>query len=91
MFSRSVLLVLLVLACLQSFTMAQNNGPKKCCFSYQTRPIPIKYIAGYEETEFQCSKPGVIFTLNDSRQVCADPRVDWVKSNMNIIDQRPRA
>ncbi|KAK3546731.1 hypothetical protein QTP70_033531 [Hemibagrus guttatus] len=89
MFSRSLLVVLLALACLQSFTMAQNGyGPKKCCFAYQKRPIPIKYITGYEVTELQCSTPGVIFTLNDIRQVCADPHVDWVKNNIKIIDQR---
>ncbi|XP_027034685.1 C-C motif chemokine 3-like [Tachysurus fulvidraco] len=89
MISRSHLLVLLVLACLQSFPMAQNaNGPKKCCFTYQTNQIPVKHIAKYEITEAQCSKPGIIFTMKDTRQVCADPHVDWVKSNMNKLDKQ---
>ncbi|XP_026990061.1 C-C motif chemokine 3-like [Tachysurus fulvidraco] len=89
MISRALLLVLLVLACLQSFTMAQNaNGPKKCCFTYQTNRVPVKYIERYEITEALCSKPGIIFIMKDSRLVCADPHVDWVKSNMNKLDQQ---
>ncbi|KAI5087128.1 hypothetical protein C0J45_24335, partial [Silurus meridionalis] len=60
MMSRSLLLVLLVLTCLQSFTMAQSgNGPKKCCFQYQTKQIPAKYITTYEKTAYQCSTSGV--------------------------------
>ncbi|XP_026765926.3 C-C motif chemokine 3-like [Pangasianodon hypophthalmus] len=83
MSSRSLLLLLLVLACLQSFTMAQHgNGPKKCCFSYQTKHIPVRFIKAYQETERQCSDPGVIFALKDGRQVCADPGVEWVQNNM---------
>ncbi|KAI5626465.1 hypothetical protein C0J50_13754 [Silurus asotus] len=75
MVSRSLLLVLLVLTCLQSFTMAQSgNGPKKCCFQYQTKPIPAKFI--------------MTFTLKDTRQFCANPSEDWVKNIMNQIDGR---
>ncbi|XP_053537717.1 C-C motif chemokine 3-like 1 isoform X3 [Ictalurus punctatus] len=92
MVSRSLLLVLLVLlglTCLQSFTTAHNgHGPGQCCFNYQTHPIPAKYITAYEETEHQCTKPGVIFTLNKGRRVCADPGVEWVKNIMEIIDRR---
>ncbi|MCI4376992.1 hypothetical protein PGIGA_G00198170 [Pangasianodon gigas] len=86
MSSRSLLLLLLVLACLQSFTTANNgNGPEKCCFSYQTKHIPVRFIKEYEESERQCTKPGVIFALKDGRQVCADPGVEWVQNNMKKL------
>ncbi|XP_017328678.1 C-C motif chemokine 3-like 1 [Ictalurus punctatus] len=92
MVSRSLLLVLLVLlglTCLQSFTTAHNgHGPSKCCFNYQTHPIPVTFITAYEETEHQCTKPGVIFTLNLGRRLCADPGVEWVKNITEIIDRR---
>ncbi|XP_058250427.1 carcinoembryonic antigen-related cell adhesion molecule 5-like isoform X3 [Hemibagrus wyckioides] len=91
MFSRSLLLVLLVLVCLQSFTTAQNqnaNGPKTCCVRFQTKPIPVRVITAYEETDIWCSKPGVIFTLKNGGQRCGDPSVEWVKDRMNKIDQR---
>ncbi|XP_060731320.1 uncharacterized protein LOC132849131 [Tachysurus vachellii] len=89
MISRSLLLVLLVLACLQSFTTANNgNGPDQCCTKIVTRPIPIRVITDYEVTERQCTKPGVIFTIQNGRLVCADTGIKWVKNHMNRIDQR---
>ncbi|KAI5101588.1 hypothetical protein C0J45_8791 [Silurus meridionalis] len=61
MISRGLLLVLLVLTCLQSFTMAQNgNVPDSCCFRYQRTPIPITVITGYKVTDPQCTKPAVM-------------------------------
>ncbi|XP_060731507.1 C-C motif chemokine 4 homolog [Tachysurus vachellii] len=89
MISRSLLLVLLVLACLQSFTTAQNvDGPDQCCFRFQTQPIPVRVITDYEVTDYKCTKPGVIFTLQNGRLVCADTGIKWVKDHMKRIDQR---
>ncbi|MCJ8731147.1 hypothetical protein PDJAM_G00195960 [Pangasius djambal] len=68
--------LLLVLVCLQDFTVAQYaDEPETCCFSYQTHRIPVRLITEYQETELQCPKPGVIFTLKSGRKVCADPDV----------------
>ncbi|XP_060731319.1 uncharacterized protein LOC132849130 isoform X2 [Tachysurus vachellii] len=64
------------------------GGPDQCCFSFQTRPIPVRVITAYEETDPKCTKPGVIFTLQDGRRLCADPKYKWVKINKNTIDQR---
>ncbi|KAB5578966.1 hypothetical protein PHYPO_G00188550 [Pangasianodon hypophthalmus] len=89
MSSRSLLLLLLVLACLQSFTTAQNaDGPKICCIRYQTHRIPVRVITVYKETDRWCTKPGVIFTLKSGREVCANPDIEWVQNNMKKIDQR---
>ncbi|KAF4088699.1 hypothetical protein AMELA_G00057730 [Ameiurus melas] len=91
MFSRSLLLVLLGLVCLQSFTTAQNgNGPARCCFSFQNPKdkIPIKVITAYEVTDLQCTKPGVIFTVKEGRKVCADLSIDWVQKHKKTIDKR---
>ncbi|XP_053089737.1 uncharacterized protein LOC128318220 isoform X2 [Pangasianodon hypophthalmus] len=75
--------LLLVLVCLQDFTVAENaNGPDKCCFSFQTHKIPERVITEYQETDAQCTKAGVIFTLKSGRHVCADPRVEWVQITM---------
>ncbi|XP_053089027.1 C-C motif chemokine 3-like [Pangasianodon hypophthalmus] len=89
MSSHSLLLLLLVLACLQSFTKTNKaRGPDKCCFSYQTHRIPVRLITEYKDIDRQCTKPGVIFTLKNGRLVCADPDVEWVQNNMKKIDQR---
>ncbi|KAF5887888.1 C-C motif chemokine 4, partial [Clarias magur] len=58
--SRSVLLVLLVLTCLQDFAVPQSaKGPEDCCFNFFKRPIPIKLIKTYENTSNDCPKSGV--------------------------------
>ncbi|XP_053485878.1 C-C motif chemokine 4 homolog [Ictalurus furcatus] len=89
MVSRSLLLVLLVLGCLQSFTAAHNgNGPDQCCFRYQTHRIPASHIKAYEETHHQCTNPGVILDLKVGRHVCANPDEKWVQDTMKTIDQR---
>nr|ABA54970.1 CC chemokine SCYA124 [Ictalurus punctatus] len=89
MFARSLLLVLLGLACLQSFTTANNeNEPDECCFKYQTNRIPVKVITAYEETDHRCQKPGVIFTVKEGRKVCADPDVKWVQNLIKKIDKQ---
>ncbi|XP_053370856.1 C-C motif chemokine 4 homolog [Clarias gariepinus] len=88
MSSRSLLLVLVILVCLQCFTMSNNgHGPEKCCFDYLKNPNPKQNIISYTKTEHQCPKPGVIFILKKGYQVCADPRVEWVKERMKKIDQ----
>ncbi|XP_047665912.1 C-C motif chemokine 3-like isoform X4 [Tachysurus fulvidraco] len=88
MISRSLLLVLLVLACLQSFTKAQErNVPDQCCTDFLTQPIPVRVITEYEVTDAKCLKPGVIFTLQDGRHFCADSSFKWVKHHMNRMYQ----
>ncbi|XP_046708563.1 C-C motif chemokine 3-like [Silurus meridionalis] len=89
MISRGLLLVLLVLTCLQSFTTAQSvNEPATCCFSYHRSPIPIGNITEYKVTDRHCTKPGVIFTLKkSSRQVCVDPELKWVQRHMERLYQ----
>ncbi|XP_053355466.1 C-C motif chemokine 3-like [Clarias gariepinus] len=88
MSSCSLLLVLLVLTCLQFFTTAQSNGPKQCCFSHQRDKIPVRLITQYEKTDRQCTRPGVIFTLQNGRHLCADSTVEWVQKHMKTVDQR---
>ncbi|XP_062849735.1 C-C motif chemokine 18-like [Trichomycterus rosablanca] len=82
----SLLLVLLVLGCLQSYTQAQHaNGPGECCFGYFTRPIPKKDITGYEETRPDCTQPGIIFTIVDKRRMCVDPKAKWVQRHIKTL------
>ncbi|KAF4088684.1 hypothetical protein AMELA_G00057470 [Ameiurus melas] len=88
MFSRPLLLVLLGLSCLQSFTMALSaNGASECCFEFLKKPLPMANVVSYEETRSDCSVPGVILTTRKNLRVCADPEVDWVKqiiANKNL-------
>ncbi|KAI5608187.1 C-C motif chemokine 3-like [Silurus asotus] len=85
MSSPSFLVVLLVLACFQSFTMAQRtSGADLCCFEFHKKTVPAANIVSVEETRFDCTLPGVIFTTKKGLRMCADPEYDWVKQ---IISQ----
>ncbi|XP_053485886.1 C-C motif chemokine 4 homolog [Ictalurus furcatus] len=89
MSSGSLLLVLLVLGCLQSFTAAQRaNPPESCCFNFQRNIIPLRMIKGYKETRLDCTKAGIMFILNNGIRVCTDPGDLWVKNHMKKIDLR---
>ncbi|XP_053349053.1 C-C motif chemokine 4 homolog [Clarias gariepinus] len=89
MSSCSLPLVLLVLICVQSFTLAkESKTPSSCCFVFQKRKIPVQLITKYEETERACYHPGIVFIMKNGRRLCANPRVQWVKEHMDKIDQR---
>ncbi|KAK3546549.1 hypothetical protein QTP70_026926, partial [Hemibagrus guttatus] len=61
MFSRSLLLVLLGLSCLQNFTMAQSaSGADLCCFEFHKKPFPAANAVSYTVTRSDCTVPGVI-------------------------------
>uniref|UniRef100_A0A3B4DW62 C-C motif chemokine n=1 Tax=Pygocentrus nattereri TaxID=42514 RepID=A0A3B4DW62_PYGNA len=86
---RSLLLGLLVILYLQSGAVGQNSkSPKKCCFSFYTRPIPVADITQYEETDPHCTRAGVIFTTKRGVRVCVDPGFKWVKRAMDKIDRQ---
>ncbi|KAF4088702.1 hypothetical protein AMELA_G00057780 [Ameiurus melas] len=89
MFARSLLLVLLVLACHQYFTTAQSaKGPEDCCFKFYKKVIPVKLIKTYVNTSNDCPKTGTIFTTQNSSRVCVDPGFKWVQRAIDLIDQR---
>ncbi|KAF5888628.1 C-C motif chemokine 4, partial [Clarias magur] len=57
---RSLLLVLLHLACIQSFTTATNaDTPEPCCFTFHEAKIPLRLITEYKETGRHCANPGI--------------------------------
>ncbi|KAK3546734.1 hypothetical protein QTP70_033527 [Hemibagrus guttatus] len=89
MLARSLLLILLVLACRQYIAMAQSaKGPEDCCFRFFTKPIPIRAIKTYINTSTDCPKNGIIFTTQNSSRVCADPGFKWVQRAIELLDQR---
>ncbi|XP_047671465.1 C-C motif chemokine 18-like isoform X2 [Tachysurus fulvidraco] len=80
MSSSTLLLLLLGLSCLQSFTKAERaSGADLCCFEFHKRPFPAANVVSYEETRPDCIHPGVILTTKKGFRMCADPEVDWVQ------------
>ncbi|KAK2860011.1 hypothetical protein Q7C36_004177 [Tachysurus vachellii] len=85
MSSCTLLLLLLGLSCLRSFTVAQNaNGAGLCCFEFHKSPFPAANVVSYIETRPDCTLPGVILTTKRGYRMCADPEVDWVQKVIKI-------
>uniref|UniRef100_A0A672QW48 Monocyte chemotactic protein 1B-like n=1 Tax=Sinocyclocheilus grahami TaxID=75366 RepID=A0A672QW48_SINGR len=63
-------------------------GPQRCCFTFSTRPVPIKKVVEYSMTSQQCPKEAVLFKTVKGHYVCAKPTDSWVKENIKIIDSK---
>ncbi|XP_026990054.1 C-C motif chemokine 3-like [Tachysurus fulvidraco] len=85
MSSCTLLLLLLGLSCLQSFTKAEHaNGADLCCFEFHKKTFPAGNVVSYIETRDDCTLPGVIFTTKKGYRICADPEMDWVQQVIKI-------
>ncbi|XP_059212786.1 C-C motif chemokine 4-like [Centropristis striata] len=62
-------------------------GPDECCFSFISTKLPKDKVVSFKYTAKQCAVPGVLFTMMNGRELCADPSVQWVK---NLIKTKER-
>ncbi|XP_008066240.1 C-C motif chemokine 22 [Carlito syrichta] len=53
-----------------------------CCRDYIYRPLSTHLVKYFYWTSNSCRKPGVILLTIRNKEICADPRQNWVK---NII------
>ncbi|XP_042609602.1 monocyte chemotactic protein 1B-like [Cyprinus carpio] len=87
--SRFVILsAVVVLLCAVSLSEGMRIGPQRCCFTFSTRPVPIRKVVEYSRTSQQCPKEAVLFKTVKGHYVCANPTDPWVKENIKIIDSR---
>ncbi|XP_005986932.1 C-C motif chemokine 4 homolog [Latimeria chalumnae] len=79
--------VVLVLAafCFETQATGGTNTPSFCCFSFQTRRIPMRAIEDYFYTNTNCSTPGLVFITKKGRQACVNPEDQWVKDYLNYL------
>ncbi|CAO2610438.1 C-C motif chemokine 22 [Lemmus lemmus] len=50
-----------------------------CCQDYLRHPLPTRVVKEYFWTSKSCRKPGVVLITIKNRDICADPRMPWVK------------
>ncbi|XP_048063396.1 C-C motif chemokine 3-like [Megalobrama amblycephala] len=65
-----------------------DQGPDKCCFSFSNVRIPVKQVASYHITHFECHSSGIIFITKAQKEICADPTERWVQRLKNLVDAR---
>ncbi|XP_038169270.1 C-C motif chemokine 22 [Arvicola amphibius] len=81
---RTVLLVALVLLAVVVQTpdaapYGTNVEDSICCQDYMRHPLPTRVVKEYFWTSKSCRKPGVVLITIKNRDICADPRMPWVK------------
>ncbi|XP_051979342.1 C-C motif chemokine 3-like [Xyrauchen texanus] len=79
-----------VVVLLASITLSEGFriGPKRCCFSFTDRPLPIKLIVEYSMTSQQCPNEAVLFKTVKGRQMCARPTDSWVQGHIKTLDSK---
>ncbi|XP_045692058.1 regakine-1-like [Phyllostomus hastatus] len=86
--SLALLTFLLAVATLHS---EANEGPTqdqvtRCCFSFTSRRIPLRFVKDYYLTTTQCLTPGVIFLTRRGRHICANPSDAWVQQYIEHLE-----
>ncbi|KAI5762659.1 CCL22 [Gulo gulo luscus] len=56
-----------------------NVEDSVCCREYFRHPLPLRMIRFFYWTSDSCRRPGVVFLTVKDREICADPRMPWVK------------
>ncbi|XP_007090274.1 C-C motif chemokine 22 [Panthera tigris] len=80
------ILFLAVLVLLAMTFQATEAGPyganvedSVCCRDYFRHPLPSRMLKYFYWTSDSCRRPGVVFLTVRDREICADPRLPWVK------------
>ncbi|XP_015414325.1 PREDICTED: C-C motif chemokine 22 isoform X1 [Myotis davidii] len=63
-----------------------NVEDSVCCRDYARRPLPPRLVKYYYWTSDSCRRPGVVLRTIKDREICADPRVHWVKKILQNLD-----
>ncbi|XP_030875454.1 C-C motif chemokine 22, partial [Leptonychotes weddellii] len=57
-----------------------------CCQDYFRHPLPLRMLKFFYWTSDSCRRPGVVFLTVKDREICADPRMPWVKKILQKLD-----
>ncbi|XP_075891611.1 C-C motif chemokine 36.1 [Nelusetta ayraudi] len=88
MTTRHILLLCILGAALLSSVSCRNEvGPDDCCFDFYPRPLNKKYVRSYYMADRRCTKAAVILVSMKGRNICTDPRLQWVDNLMKRIDE----
>ncbi|XP_062965343.1 C-C motif chemokine 22 [Cynocephalus volans] len=58
-----------------------------CCRSYIRHPLPLRMLKYFYWTSDSCRRPGVVLLTARDREICADPRMPWVKKILDRLNK----
>uniref|UniRef100_K7E609 C-C motif chemokine 5 n=1 Tax=Monodelphis domestica TaxID=13616 RepID=K7E609_MONDO len=64
--------------------------PTSCCHSYTHHRLPYHLIVDFYETSSLCLKPAIVFLTSKGRQICANPKYEWVQRYILLLKQKIR-
>ncbi|XP_030280590.1 monocyte chemotactic protein 1B [Sparus aurata] len=64
----------------------RGAGPKKCCQSFNEKPVHKGRVVSYQKTSQRCPVPAILFKTVAGRQLCARPSAAWVKDLISYLD-----
>ncbi|KAM4713110.1 C-C motif chemokine 5-like [Anableps anableps] len=70
---------LLLLSSLALQTYANTFGPDECCFKFVPKPLPKNRVLKFRYTDSLCPMEGVLLTMKNNKEFCADISQQWVK------------
>ncbi|XP_006897190.1 PREDICTED: c-C motif chemokine 22 [Elephantulus edwardii] len=58
-----------------------------CCRSHIRYPVPVRMVKDFFWTSESCRMPGVVLKTIKDREICADPRLSWVKKILQKLSK----
>lgn len=80
--------LVLVIATVSLSQALRGPGPKKCCFNFKTKPVPVIRVMGFTWTHQQCTKAAVLLKMKSGKELCVIPSMSWVQKIIHSLDPK---
>lgn len=90
----TVLLCLLLMTTAFTSQVLAHPGaiPVSCCFVMTSKKIPNPLLKSYKRiTNSRCTMKAIVFKTKLGKEICADPKQNWVQEATKHLDRKPPA